>query len=50
MLTESEHIAMSESCPDRRQILELMNGFRPAWVMGAAAEFDLWTALGDEPR
>ena len=35
---------MSESRPDRQQILEMMNGFRPACVLGAAAELDLWTA------
>ena len=39
---------MSESRPDRRQILDLMNGFRPACIIGAAAELDLWTALGDQ--
>jgi SAM-dependent methyltransferase len=41
---------MPESPPNRQQILELMNGFRPACIIGAAAELDLWTALGDEPR
>jgi hypothetical protein len=40
---------MSEPCPDRQQILEMMNGFRPACVIGAAAELDLWTALSDQP-
>jgi SAM-dependent methyltransferase len=39
---------MSESHPNRQQILELMNGFRPACVLGAAAELDLWTALGGQ--
>ena len=39
---------MSESRPNRQQILDLMNGFRPACVIGAAAELDLWTALGDQ--
>jgi SAM-dependent methyltransferase len=38
---------MSESHPDRRQILELMNGFRPACLIGAAAELNLWTAIGE---
>ena len=38
---------MSEARPNRQQILEMMNGFRPALVIGAAAELDLWTALGD---
>jgi hypothetical protein len=32
--------------PDRQQILDLMNGFRPACVLGAAAELDIWSALG----
>lgn len=32
---------------DRQQILELMAGFRPACVIGAAADLDLWTALGE---
>jgi SAM-dependent methyltransferase len=35
--------------PDRQQILEIINGFRPACVLGAAAELDLWTALSDQP-
>ena len=39
---------MSESHPNRQQILDLMNGFRPACVIGAAAELDVWTALGDQ--
>jgi SAM-dependent methyltransferase len=39
---------MSEPRPDRRQILDIMNGFRPACVIGAAAELDLWTAIGDQ--
>jgi ubiquinone/menaquinone biosynthesis C-methylase UbiE len=38
---------MPESRPDRQQILEMVNGFRPACVIGAAAEVNLWTALGD---
>ena len=38
---------MSELQPDRQQILDIMNGFRPACVIGAAAELDLWTVLGD---
>ena len=40
---------MSEPRSSREQILELMNGFRPACVIGAAAELDLWTALGGQP-
>jgi SAM-dependent methyltransferase len=39
---------MSESRPNRQQILEMMNGFRAACVIGAAAELDLWTALGGQ--
>jgi hypothetical protein len=39
---------MSTSRPDRQQILDLMNGFRPACVVGAAAELDLWTILGEQ--
>lgn len=39
---------MSEPRPDRQQILEMMNGFRPACVIGAAAELDIWTLLGDQ--
>jgi SAM-dependent methyltransferase len=39
---------MSEQRLDRQQILERMNGYRTACVMGAAAELDLWTALGEQ--
>jgi hypothetical protein len=39
---------MPESRPDRQRILDMVNGFRPACVIGAAAEVNLWTALGDE--
>ena len=31
-----------------QQILEMMSGFRPACVIGAAAELDLWDVLGDQ--
>jgi predicted O-methyltransferase YrrM len=31
-----------------QEILELMGGFRPACVIGAAAELDLWGRMGDE--
>ncbi|MGW8257661.1 MAG: methyltransferase [Thermoguttaceae bacterium] len=31
-----------------RQILELMSAFRPACVLGAAAELDLWGQLGEQ--
>jgi SAM-dependent methyltransferase len=37
---------MPELRPNRQQILDLINGFRPACVIGAAAELDVWTALG----
>ncbi len=40
---------MSETRLSREQVLELMNGFRPACVIGAAAELDLWTALQGQP-
>jgi hypothetical protein len=33
--------------PDRQQILDLMNSFRAACVIGAAADLDLWTLLGE---
>ena len=39
---------MSEPQPNRQQILDLMGAFRPACVIGAAAELDLWTALGGQ--
>ncbi len=39
---------MTKSTPDRQQILDMMGGFRPACVLGAAAEIDVWTALADE--
>jgi hypothetical protein len=39
---------MSEIHPNRQQILDLMSGFRPACIVGAAAELDLWTAIGDQ--
>ena len=39
---------MSESHLNRQQILDLMNGFRSACVIGAAAELDVWTALGGQ--
>ena len=31
-----------------QQVLEMMSGFRPACVIGAAAELDLWDQLGDK--
>ncbi len=41
---------MSDAAPDRQQILDAMNGFRPACVIGAAAELDLWTVLAQQPQ
>jgi len=38
---------MTANLPDRQQILEMMSGFRPACVLGTAAELDVWTALGE---
>jgi hypothetical protein len=40
---------MSASPFDRQQILEIVNGYRSASVIAAAAELDLWTALADQP-
>jgi trans-aconitate methyltransferase len=39
---------MSPLRPNRQQILDLMGSFRPACVIGAAAELDVWTALGGD--
>ncbi len=39
---------MDKPWPDRLQVLEMMNGFRASCVLGAAAELDLWTLLGDQ--
>lgn len=33
----------------RQQLLQMMGGFRVSCILGAAAELDLWTALGDAP-
>ena len=33
--------------PTGQQILEMMRGYQPACVIGAAAELDLWTLLGE---
>jgi SAM-dependent methyltransferase len=38
---------MSKPRPNGQQILDLMNGFRTACVIGAAAELDVWTVLGE---
>jgi SAM-dependent methyltransferase len=39
---------MPEPRPNQKQIIELMNGYRAACVVGAAAELDIWTALGNQ--
>ncbi len=41
---------MPKPRPDRQQILEMMNGFRSACVIGAAAELDVWSVLSECPR
>jgi len=38
---------MPANHPDRQEILNLGNAFRPACIVGAAAELDLWTVLGE---
>ncbi len=37
---------MPESWPDRWQLLEMAGSFRPACVLGAAAELDMFTCIG----
>jgi SAM-dependent methyltransferase len=39
---------MSDPQPNRQQILDIAGAFRPACVLGAAAELDLWTTLGGQ--
>ncbi len=39
---------MSEKPPGREEVLGMMAGFMPACVIGAAAELDLWTVLGQD--
>lgn len=39
---------MEPKPPDRQQILEMSGGFQRICVLGAAAELDLFTMLGDE--
>ncbi len=39
---------MDAKHPDREQIMEMGAGFMPACVLGAAAELDLFTRLGDQ--
>jgi predicted O-methyltransferase YrrM len=43
-------LRMSEPRPDRQQILDMMNGFRPACVIAAAAELDTWSVLSECPQ
>ncbi|MDZ7619954.1 MAG: methyltransferase dimerization domain-containing protein, partial [Patescibacteria group bacterium] len=38
---------MTDSYPDRQQILELMAAYMPSCVIGAAAELDLWSVVDD---
>ena len=40
---------MTETLPDRQQLLDMMAGFMSTCVLGAAAELDVFTALGEEP-
>jgi predicted O-methyltransferase YrrM len=46
--THTEKTMTTEPHFGRVQILEMMGGFRPACVLGAAAELDVFTMLGDE--
>ena len=39
---------MEQKPPDRQQILEMAAGFQQACLLGAAAELDLFTVLGEE--
>jgi SAM-dependent methyltransferase len=39
---------MSETIPSALQILEMMRGFQPACVIGAAAELALWDSIGGD--
>lgn len=39
---------MEENRPDRQRILDMMAGFTPSCVLGAAAELDVFTRLGEE--
>jgi SAM-dependent methyltransferase len=41
---------MQQKLPDRLEILQLMRGFQPACVLGAAAELDLFTLLGEQSQ
>ena len=41
---------MLDQSPDRQQILETAAAFMPACVVGAAAELNVWSLLGDRRR
>ncbi len=41
---------MPDTRPERQRILDTMSAFRPACVIGAAAELDLWTVLAQQPQ
>ena len=41
---------MEQNLPDRFDILRLMRDYQPACVLGAAAELNLFTLLGDRSR
>ena len=41
---------MQAKVPDRLEILQLMRGFQPVCVLGAAAELDLFTILGEQSQ
>ena len=41
---------MDHNPPDRFDILRLMRDYQPGCVLGAAAELDLFTILGDQNR
>ena len=41
---------MEQNLPDRFDILQLMRDYQPACVLGAAAELNLFTLLGDRSR
>lgn len=38
---------MTDSYPDRQQILDMMAAFMPSCLIGAAAELDLWSVVDD---
>ena len=46
----TERAIMEQNLPDRFDILQLMRDYQPACVLGAAAELNLFTLLGDRSR